>query len=107
MRATKRKLAKDPSIYKKQLKDLISYGFAKEASDQELEDWKTAGGKCYYIAHQMALNPCSKTTLVRVELNSLQVYKGYSLNSSLELGPDIMSNLLRVLVRFRNNVVGG
>ena len=110
MRATKRKLAKDPSwesVYEMQLRDLISRGVAKEIPDEDLESWKAAGGKCYYIAHQMALNPCSKTTPVRVVFNSSQVYKGYSLNSCLELGPDIMSNLHGVLIRFRKDVVGG
>ena len=108
MRATKRKLAKDPSwesVYEMQLRDLISRGVAKEIPEEELESWKAAGGKCYYIAHQMALNPCSKTTPVRVVFNSSQVYKGYSLNSCLELGPDIMSNLHGVLIRFRKDVV--
>ena len=110
MKATKRKLAKDPSweaVYETQLKDLISRGVAREVPEDELESWKASGGKAYYIAHQVALNPGSKTTPVRVVFNSSQVYKGYSLNSCLELGPDIMSNLHGVLVRFRNDIVGG
>ena len=47
------------------------------------------------------------STPVRAVFNSLHVYIGYSLNTSLKLGPDIMSNLHGVLIRFRINVVGG
>ena len=54
----------------------------------------------------MALNPSSKTTPVRVVFNSSQTYKGYSLNSSIDLGPDIMSNLQAVLLRFREHLYG-
>ena len=97
MNATKRKLSKDPAweeIYERQLKDLIERGVAREVPDAELRDWIAKGGKTYYIAHQMALNPSSKTTPVRVVFNSSQLFHGYSLNTSWDLGPDIMSNLL-------------
>ena len=55
----------------------------------------------------MALNPGSKSTPVRVVFNSSQKYRGYSLNSSWELGPDVMNNLHGVLLRFREDLVGG
>ena len=109
MQATKRKLKKDPhweQVYESQLKGLIDKGFAKEVTDDEIKHWKADGNKCYYIAHQMALNPGSKTTPVRVVFNSSQIYKGYSLNSSIDLGPDIMTNLQGVLLRFREHLYG-
>ena len=110
MNSTKRKLKKDPlweEVYENQLKDLINRGVAKEVTDDELADWIKEGGKTYYIAHQMALNPGSKTTPVRVVFNSSQIFKGQSLNSSWDLGPDIMSSLHGVLLRFRKDIVGG
>ena len=55
----------------------------------------------------MALNPGSKTSPVRVVFNSSQVYKGHSLNQSLKLGPEVMSDLQAVLLRFRKDVIGG
>ena len=70
-------------------------------------EWKNGGGKCHYIAHQMALNPGSKSTPVRVVFNSSQVFRGHSLNSSWDLGPEVMSNLQGVLLRFRKDLVGG
>ena len=60
----------------------------------------------YYIAHQMALNPGSKTTPVRTVFNCSQVYRGYSLNSSLALGPENgLNSLHAILLRFREDVV--
>ena len=35
------------------------------------------------------------------------MFKGYSLNNSWDLGPDVMSNLQGVLLRFRQDLVGG
>ena len=94
-------------IYETQLKDLIKNGFAKEVSEEELKGWKMKGGKVYYISHQVALNPASKSTPIRVVFNSSQMYKGYILNSSWELGPDVLNNLHGVLLRFRKDYCGG
>ena len=108
MRSTERKLSKDPawrSIYEQQLKDLIANKFAREVSEEELNSWVSEGKKCYYISHQMALNPASKSSPIRTVFNSSQVYKGYSLNSSWELGPDVTGSLNGILVRFREKVI--
>ena len=110
MNATAKKLNRDPKwreIYEAQLKDLISRGFAREVSDQEILEFKKSGGVIYYIAHQMALNPDSKTTPVRTVFNCSQVYKGYSLNSSMALGPEHGLNSLHgILLRFREGMFG-
>ena len=107
MNSTMRKLSRDPNwkaVYESQLHDLLDKGFAREVSSVELNDWIKRGGKHYFIAHQVALNPDSKSTTVRVVFNSSQVYKGFSLNSSLELGPDILNNLHGVLLRFEQTM---
>ena len=109
MLATEKKLSKDPSwrrVYDQQLRDLIEMKVARVVTDEELESWKESGGETYYISHQMAPNPCSKTTPVRVVFNSSQKFKGQSLNTSWELGTDVMNNLHGVLLRFRNDYVG-
>ena len=109
MRSTERKLSKDPawrSIYEQQLKDLLANKFAREVSEEELNSWVSGGKKCYYISHQMALNPASKSSPIRTVFNSSQVYKGYSLNSSWELGPDVTGSLNGILIRFREKVIG-
>ena len=108
MKRTEKKLQSDPvwsKVYDQQLKDLIDRKFARELLPGELEDWIKAGGKTYYIAHQMVQDPNNKTTPIRVVFNSSQKYQGYSLNSSWDLGPDMMNNL-QTAVRFRRDVAG-
>ena len=65
-----------------------------------------SGGKTYYISHQMAVNPTSKTTPVRVVYNSSQKFRGQSLNTYWCKGPDMLNSLHGVLLRFREDYVG-
>ena len=58
------------------------------------------------MAHQMVVDPSNKSTPIRVVFNSSQKFRGFSLNSSWNLGPDVMANLQATLLRFRNDVVG-
>ena len=109
MKRTEKKLQADSvwsQVYEQQLKDLIDNGFARELLPGELEKWTKAGGKSYYIAHQMVQNPENKSTPIRAVFNSSQMYQGYSLNSSWDLGPDMMTNLQTVLIRFRRDITG-
>ena len=106
---TLKKLEKDPewhSMYDQQLQTLLDKGFARELGDGELEGWKAKGGSYYYMAHQMVVVPSNKSTPIRVVFNSSQKFKGFSLNSSWNLGPDVMANLQATLLRFRKDVVG-
>ena len=93
MNATAKKLAKNPTwrqVYETQPKDIVSRGFAREVKDEELLENRDR--VTYYIAHQMAINPGS---------NCSQVYRGYSLNSSLALGPENgLNSLHAILLRF-------
>ena len=110
MYATEKKLLKNPewrSVYEEQLRTLIDKGFAIEISESDIKTWEQSGGSTYFIAHQMALNPQSKSTPVRCCFNSSQVYAGYSLNTSWELGPNLINSLHTILLRFRNDIVGG
>ena len=108
MYSTERKLSKKPDwrrTYEEQLRALVEKQFAREISHKDIEDWKKMGGKTYYIAHQMVVNPMNKTTPVRCCFNSSQIYKGYSLNASWELGPDLVNSLYAVLLRFRKDLI--
>ena len=57
------------------------------------------------MPHQVAINPSSKSTPVRVVFNNTLTYKRYSMNSCLDLGPDIITNLHGLLLRFRSDIV--
>ena len=106
---TLKKLEKDPewhTMYDQQLQTLLDKGFARELGEGELENWKAGGGSYYYMAHQMVVVPTNKSTPIRVVFNSSQKFRGFSLNSSWNLGPDVMANLQATLLRFRNDVMG-
>ena len=108
MHATEKKLRKNTEwrdVYELQLRTLLEKGFAREVTIDEIKAWELKGGKTYYIAHQMALNPQSKTTPVRCCFNSSQRYKGFSLNTSWDLGPDLVNSLHSILLRFRKDMV--
>ena len=109
MNATAKKLGKDPKwreVYETQLKDLVSRGFAREVEEEEIIKKRGKGQTIYFIAHQMALNPGSKTTPVRTVFNCSQMYRGHSLNSSLALGPENgLNSLHAILLRFREDEV--
>ena len=108
MNSTSRKLEKNPewrTVYEKQLRDLVDLGFAGEVSKDELDQWVKEGNKRYFIAHQMVIDEGNKTSPVRCVFNSSQVFRGYSLNSSWELGPDMTGSLNGILVRFREGAV--
>lgn len=108
MNATEKKLSKNSKwreTCEQQLLTLVEKNFAREITIKEIQDWEQSGGKTYYIAHQMVVNPLNKTTPVRCCSNSSQKYKGHSLNASWELGPDLVNSLQSVLLRFRNNLV--
>ena len=92
-------------MYEQQLLDHVNNKFAREVTEDELEAWKAKGGKVYYISHQMVVNPNNLTTPIRTVFNSSQIYKGQSLNSSWDLGPDMTGNLNGILLRFREGKV--
>ena len=97
-------MEKNPSwrkIYEDQLRVLLDNGYARKVSKEELDAWVAAGKKAYYISHQIVVVPQNKSTPVRVVFNSSQKFMGKSLNSCLALGPEIMSNLQGIMLRFR------
>ena len=57
------------------------------------------------ITHHEVLKPESKSTPVRIVFNSSANYMGYVLNEYWAKGPDLLNNLLGVLIRFRENRV--
>lgn len=59
----------------------------------------------HYIAHHEVLKPESKSTPVRIAFNSSANYVGHVLNEYWAKVPDLLNNLLGVLIRFTENRV--
>ena len=107
MKVTEKKLSKNPDwreIYELQLRTLVEKKFAVEISEKDIVNWRRRSGDTYFISNQMAINTQSKTTPVWVVFNCSQTYRGYSLNSSWEQGPNLINNLPGILLRFRNDL---
>ena len=89
-------------MYDDQIKDMVAREVARKLSKKELTLYK---GPVHYIGHHEVLKPDSKSTSVRIVFNSSANYMGHILNEYWAKGPDLLNNLLGVLIRFRENKV--
>ena len=60
--------------------------------------------KIWYLPHHPVVNP-NKPGKVRRVANAAARFRGQSLNSNLITGPDLLNNLVGILLRFRENPV--
>ena len=97
-----RKNADHAKVYDEQIKDMLARNVARKLSKEELTNYI---GPTHYIAHHEVLKPESKSTPVRIVFNSSANYMGHVLNEYWAKGPDLLNNLLGVLIRFRENKV--
>ena len=65
----------------------------------KVEQWSN---KEWYLPHHPVINP-NKPGKVRRVLNGAANFHGTSLNKSLLTGPDLLQNLIHVLLRFRQH----
>ena len=65
-------------------------------------DPKSRADREWYLPHHPVLNP-NKPGGVRRVLNGASTCHGASLNKSLLVGPDLLPNLIFVLLRFRQH----
>ena len=99
----KRSLTRDNLLleYQSNWDDMIKRGVIRELSDEEMESWESAGNPTNYCSHHAVLKD-SKSTKVRIVTNSSLAHNGTSLNAILPKGPNSISNLLHVMLRFRS-----
>ena len=103
--STEKRLLKNPQhakIYNMQIKDMVARDVARKLSKEELNSYK---GPIHYLSHHEVLKPDSKSTPVRIVFNSSAKYMGHVLNKYWAKGPDLLNNLVGVLIRFRENQV--
>ncbi|XP_076858013.1 uncharacterized protein LOC143512031 [Brachyhypopomus gauderio] len=97
----KRKLAKDKKYkehYVKFMEEVICKGDAEEVQDTGVE------GEKWYIPHH-GIYHTKKPDKLRVVFDCSASYKGTSLNDHLLSGPDLLNNLIGVLIRFRQHPI--
>jgi len=104
LRGLKKKLTKNENLrkeYTKVINKLLENGHAepkKEETDAEVN------GETWFIPHQAVINP-KRPGKVRVVFDCSAKYQGTSLNDKVFGGPDLTSNLLGVLLRFREREI--
>ena len=88
--------------YQEQMEQMEDLGFSRKLTEREINDYK---GPVHYIAHQEVVRPDKKSTPVRIVFNSSARYKGHCLNDCWIKGPDLLNNMLGVILRFREQPV--
>ena len=87
--------------YKEIIDSYLSAGYAKEVPYREINN---PVRKVWYLPHHFVVNP-HKPDKLRVVFNGSARYKGICLNDVLLRGPILLSNLVGVLLRFRQRPV--
>ena len=69
------------------------------------EEAQVITSKTWYLPHHAVLNP-KKPGKVRVVFDAASKFDGVSLNDKLLTGPDLLNNVLGILMRFRTGKIG-
>ena len=101
MKSTEKRLKKLGSeyteLYNNQIVDMVERKVARKLSIADINNYK---GPVHYINHHEILKPESLSTPVRIVFNSSGNYKGHRLNDYCAKGPDILNELIGILIRF-------
>ena len=99
-----RRLRKDPSLckmYKESMDKYLASGYAKKMSQKEAD---TIHPRTWYLPHYGVFNP-NKPGKIRLVFDAAARFEGTCLNDALYTGPDLLNNLLGVLMRFRTHPI--
>ncbi|XP_072020402.1 uncharacterized protein [Amphiura filiformis] len=100
----KRKLERD-SVFNDQYTAFMNDMFKNDYAEEVPKDaCNRKDGKVWYVPHHGVFHPTKGK--LRVVFDCAAKYMGQSLNSQLLKGPDLTSNLVGVLTRFREHPVG-
>ena len=73
-------------------------GFARKLTEEELTRHQ---GPEHYITHHEVIRPGNRSTPIRIVTNSSSSYQGHVLNDYWMKGPELLNDLFRVVLRFR------
>ena len=98
----KRRLQKDTKLYQKYKEAITSYlknEYARKLSKKEVDGLSR---RTWYLLHHPVFNE-NKPNKMRIAFDAAGEYDGISLKKALLTSPDLLSNLVGVLLRFRNH----
>ena len=86
--------------YHQILSEMWKDGIIEEVKEQELSQPQV--GPVFYLPHRPVIKESSASTKVRPVFDaSAKSYNGYSLNDCVETGPNLLPDLVGILLRFR------
>ena len=103
LKSLEKRLAKDEDLrekYTSTINEDLNKGYVDEVPGAH--KFESRSDKEWYLPHHPVLNP-NKPCKVRRVLNGAAKFHGDSLNKSLLTGPDLLQNLIYVLLRFRQH----
>ena len=103
MESTEKRLLKNEEyglMYNAQISDMLNRNVAKKLSNSEISAYT---GPVHYITHHDVLKPESTSTPCRIVFNSSANYQGHILNDYWAKGPDMINNMVGILIRFREH----
>ena len=101
LKSLERRLMKNKehaATYQAQISDMLERNVARKLTNEELTSYK---GPIQYISHHEVLKKDSKSTPCRIVFNSSAKHCGYSLNDYWAKGPDVINDMLGIMLRFR------
>lgn len=106
LKATEQRLKKMGSAhcakYQEQIQDMLDRGVSEKLSKEEVLNYK---GPTFYLPHHEVYKADSTSTPVRIVFDAAASYQGVSLNDLLAKGPDVINNLVGILLRFREEEI--
>ena len=103
LKSLEKRLTKDQTLrekYSNTIKEYLDKGYVARIKDAHKVESRSE--REWYLPHHPVVNP-NKPGKVRRILNGAAKFHGASLNKSLLTGPDLMQNLIYVLLRFRQH----
>ena len=105
LHCTERKLKRNPQLAEKYHNVINNYVCKGHAQRMTQEEAKVITPKTWYLPHHAVLNP-NKPGKVRVVFDAASKFDGVSLNDKLLTGPDLLNNLVGILMRFCTGKIG-
>ncbi|KRX12510.1 Transposon Tf2-6 polyprotein, partial [Trichinella nelsoni] len=101
---TEASLLKEPiksEMYSKTLREYITDGIIERVENVHGDE-----GRIWYLPHHMVFKTDQTSTKGRIVFDASAHFRRTSLNSQLEAGPSLQSDLVRILLRFRRHRIG-
>ncbi|XP_064094411.1 uncharacterized protein LOC135206858 [Macrobrachium nipponense] len=91
--------------YVEEFEKLINDGYMTEVTAEEDVQWKSNGGKVYYICHFAHFNEHSSSTPLRIIFDASVPFKGKAINSLWEPPPNLIPPIPTLRLRFQERKI--